>query len=150
MKKADNRGVELSDLRQKGFISVVHELQEIIVQNHLQPGDKLPSERYLSEKLNISRSSVREALRAMELIGIITTKRGEGTFLANMADHQLFELIGSYLIKSDKQTDEIREFMHVIDAHLSVSHTDNLIMFRVLNLLKHYDKAFNAQEETDV
>ncbi|WP_457824461.1 FadR/GntR family transcriptional regulator, partial [Staphylococcus aureus] len=66
----------------------------------------------------MSRSSVREALRAMELIGIIVTKRGEGTFLSNMDDHQLFELIGSYLISSDKQVAEITEFREVIDTHI--------------------------------
>ncbi|KAA1040372.1 FadR family transcriptional regulator [Macrococcus equipercicus] len=118
--------------------------------NHLSPGDKLPSERYLSEKLNISRSSVREALRAMELIGIISTKRGEGTFLSNMDDHQLFELIGSYLISSDKQINEITEFKKVIEHHLTETGSDNFIMTRVGNLLRHYERAFNEQEDTDV
>ncbi|WP_246143104.1 FadR/GntR family transcriptional regulator [Macrococcus equipercicus] len=140
----------MTEKQQKGFVSVVHELQEIIMDNHLSPGDKLPSERYLSEKLNISRSSVREALRAMELIGIISTKRGEGTFLSNMDDHQLFELIGSYLISSDKQINEITEFKKVIEHHLTETGSDNFIMTRVGNLLRHYERAFNEQEDTDV
>jgi DNA-binding FadR family transcriptional regulator len=140
----------VTEKRQKGFVSVVHELQAIIMENHLSPGDKLPSERYLSDKLDISRSSVREALRAMELIGIIVTKRGEGTFLSNMDDHQLFELIGSYLISSDKQVAEITEFRKVIDTHISQTDSDNFIMIRVRNLLRHYEGAFNEQGDSDV
>ncbi len=140
----------MTEKRQKGFVSVVHELQAIIMENHLSSGDKLPSERYLSDKLDISRSSVREALRAMELIGIIVTKRGEGTFLSNMDDHQLFELIGSYLISSDKQVAEITEFRKVIDTHISQTDSDNFIMIRVRNLLRHYEGAFNEQGDSDV
>jgi len=140
----------VTEKRQKGFVSVVHELQAIIMENHLSSGDKLPSERYLSDKLDISRSSVREALRAMELIGIIVTKRGEGTFLSNMDDHQLFELIGSYLISSDKQVAEITEFRKVIDTHISQTDSDNFIMIRVRNLLRHYEGAFNEQGDSDV
>ena len=43
----------------------------------------LPSERELSSRLNVGRSSVREALRALELVGLIETRRGEGTFIRN-------------------------------------------------------------------
>ena len=46
-------------------------------------GDRLPSERELSSRLNVGRSSVREALRALELVGLIETRRGEGTFIRN-------------------------------------------------------------------
>ena len=45
--------------------------------------DRLPSERELSSRLNVGRSSVREALRALELVGLIETRRGEGTFIRN-------------------------------------------------------------------
>lgn len=122
----------------------------IILSNRLQPGDKLPSERYLSEQLNVSRSSVREALRAMELLGIISTRRGEGTFLSNIDEHHLFQLIGDHLIYSEKQTDEIREFKAVVETHLNQTGSDNRIMHRVLNLLKLYDEAFNNGEEHHV
>lgn len=135
---------------QKGYISVFEEIRMIILKDRLQPGDKLPSERYLSEKLNVSRSSVREALRAMELLGIINTRRGEGTFLSNIDDHHLFQLIGDHLIYSEKQTDEIREFKAVVKHHLDETNSDNRIMHRVYNLLKLYDEAFNNEGDHHV
>lgn len=48
----------------------------------LQPGDKLPSERVLIDMLSVGRTSVRESLRALEVLGIVETRPGEGTFVA--------------------------------------------------------------------
>lgn len=64
----------------KVFLEIVSKLKDIIIADKLQPGDKLPSERVLSEKLGVGRSSVREALRSLELLGIIETRHGGGTF----------------------------------------------------------------------
>ena len=58
----------------KRFIQIVKELREIIRVEEIQPGGKLPSERVLAERLNVGRSSVREALRSMELLGLIDRK----------------------------------------------------------------------------
>jgi GntR family transcriptional regulator, transcriptional repressor for pyruvate dehydrogenase complex len=52
------------------------------VQNDLNPGDKLMSERELMENLGVGRSSLREAIRALEVMGIVETRAGEGTFVA--------------------------------------------------------------------
>jgi len=49
----------------------------------IQVGEKSPSERVLSECLGVGQSSVREALRSVELLGLIKTRHGEGSFLAS-------------------------------------------------------------------
>ena len=51
----------------KMFLQVVKQLRELIMDQQIQPGDKLPSERVLCERLSASRSSIREALRSLEL-----------------------------------------------------------------------------------
>ncbi|ULG71309.1 FadR/GntR family transcriptional regulator [Macrococcus brunensis] len=135
----------MNTAKQKGFISVVKELENYMIAHDLSAGDKLPSERDLSEKMNISRSSIREALRAMELIGIITTKRGEGTFLSNVDDHQLFEIIGRFLIYSEKQKNEITEFKQLLEGFISQHGEKNRIIFRVYRLIKRYDKVFSGK-----
>ena len=50
------------------FEYILIELEKIIRENNIKPGDRLPSERYLKDKLNVSRQSVREALRALEML----------------------------------------------------------------------------------
>ncbi|WP_439331254.1 FadR/GntR family transcriptional regulator [Lysinibacillus fusiformis] len=59
------------------------QLRQLIKIEKIQAGEKLPSERVLSERLGVGRSSVREALRSLELLGLIETRHGEGTFLTS-------------------------------------------------------------------
>ena len=68
------------DENKKRFLHIVQQLRELIEQENIQPGDKLPSERVLTERLQVGRSSVREALRSLELLGLIETKHGGGTY----------------------------------------------------------------------
>ncbi len=57
---------------------VIRQIEERIVAGELQPGDRLPGERQLSELLNVGRSSVREALRVLEALGIVVARTGKG------------------------------------------------------------------------
>ncbi|MGD6846938.1 FadR/GntR family transcriptional regulator [Rossellomorea aquimaris] len=91
----------------KVYIGIVHQLREMISKDGLKPGDKIPSERELSERLNVGRSSVREALRALELLGLIETKRGEGTFLRDFRDHHLIDLLGMFILEDHKAQEDI-------------------------------------------
>lgn len=91
----------------KMFVQVVQQLRLLIAEQQLKPGDKLPSERVLSETLNVSRSSIREALRSLELLGLINSKHGGGTYLADAGGHQLVELISSFILQNDQSNSEI-------------------------------------------
>lgn len=61
---------------------IVIQLAELIRQGQLQPGDRLPPERELADRLGVSRSSVREALRILELHGLVARRPGTGTVIA--------------------------------------------------------------------
>lgn len=68
---------------------IVIQLCQMIGQGQLQPGDRLPPERDLADRLQVSRASLREALRAMELAGIVTTRHGGGTVVREFANDGL-------------------------------------------------------------
>ncbi len=91
----------------KVYIGIVHQIREMISKDGLKPGNKIPSERELSERLNVGRSSVREALRALELLGLIETRRGEGTFLRDFRDHHLIELLGMFILEDHKAKEDV-------------------------------------------
>ena len=61
--------------------SIIEQLVSLIHDGSLKPGDKLPSERKLMEMLNVSRSSVREALQGLAAMGLVEQRAGEGTFV---------------------------------------------------------------------
>lgn len=133
----------------KGLENIIEEIHNVIEKEEIQAGGKLPSERYLRDELNVSRQSVREALRALELLGIIYVKRGEGTFLADIDNHQLFQLIGKYLIKSKRQQNEIIEMKEMIEGYVKkksgnadILQYDNIILKKIYVLLDKYSQAF--------
>lgn len=97
------------------FVKIVEEIRTMIQKDGLLPGDKIPSERELSERLAVGRSSVREALRALELLGVIETKRGEGTFLRNFHDHRLVELLGTFILQDPKIKDDVKKTKEIIE-----------------------------------
>jgi GntR family transcriptional regulator, transcriptional repressor for pyruvate dehydrogenase complex len=92
----------------KVYIGIVHQLRDMISKDGLIQGDKIPSERELSERLNVGRSSVREAFRALELLGLIETRRGEGTFLRDFRDHHLIDLLGMFILQDQKAQEDVK------------------------------------------
>ncbi|WP_077703288.1 FadR/GntR family transcriptional regulator [Virgibacillus dokdonensis] len=89
--------------KQKAYQGILQKIRQYMDAQHLQPGDKLPSERELAHTLGAGRSSIREALRAMEFLGLIETRRGEGTFLSTYQSFQTVELLASFILQ-EKQT----------------------------------------------
>ena len=63
---------------------VTDAINEIIRTEQLKPGDKLYSEKQLSAKLEVSRSSIREALRMLEVSGVVKVYQGKSVFINDM------------------------------------------------------------------
>jgi len=89
----------------------------MITEDQLKPGDKLPSERELTERLNVGRSSVREALRALELLGLIETRRGEGTFIRDFKGHQLIPLLSTFILQDENSKRDVKETKYLIEKN---------------------------------
>lgn len=64
--------------------NIIAKLRDLIDFKNLEPGDKLPSERMLSEKFGVSRSNIREAIQKLEFYGILYSKPQSGTFIADI------------------------------------------------------------------
>jgi GntR family transcriptional repressor for pyruvate dehydrogenase complex len=99
----------------KVYLEIVKQLREMITVDGLKSGDRLPSERELSEHLNVGRSSVREALRALELLGLIETRRGEGTFIRDFRGHQLVQLLSTFILQDEKAKRDVFETKNLIE-----------------------------------
>jgi len=68
--------------RTKASREIVVQVREMIAGGHLKAGDRLPPERELSQLLGVGRSTLREAIRVLESLGLVDVRAGEGTFLA--------------------------------------------------------------------
>lgn len=61
--------------------AAIEQIKELIVSENLEPGSKLPSERDLVAALGVGRSSIREALRILEIMGLVDVQPGKGVFV---------------------------------------------------------------------
>lgn len=77
------RGLFQPVRRSRVYEDIVRQIQDLLADRHLQPGDRLPAERELAGVLSVSRQSVREALRVLDYIGVVEVRPGEGTFVAS-------------------------------------------------------------------
>lgn len=71
------------------YLQIIDETKRLVATGTLQPRDKLPSQRDLAAKLKVNANTVQRAYREMELLGLVETLRGQGTFIRD--DHQIVE-----------------------------------------------------------
>lgn len=108
----------------KIYEDILAQLRQLIATGQLKSGDRLPTERELAESFMVSRTSVREALRALEAMGLIRSKPGEGTFVREITIEALIEPFAS-LIFAQKGTVlevlEVRKLLEPIIAGLAAA-----------------------------
>lgn len=112
----------------KIYEEIVEQLKDMMSQGDLKPGDKLPSEREMSESLGVSRASVREALTALEAIGILDIRPGEGTFVRQTNIAETFEPLALVLAVERNPAAQLMEVRRVIEtecAALSAQRASN-------------------------
>jgi GntR family transcriptional regulator, transcriptional repressor for pyruvate dehydrogenase complex len=142
MKPVKERGMSVQPT-EKVYIEILKQIKSIIVEDGLQAGDKLPSERELSDRLKAGRSSVREALRALELLGLIETRRGEGTFIGEATGHRLVEVLASFILNDKKARQDLQEARHVVIrdcAEFAVLRCDSATIRELERLIQQMDK----------
>lgn len=72
----------------------IEKIKAMIVNGELRPGDRLPREPDLAERLGLSRSSLREAVRALSLVHILDVRQGNGTYVTSLEPGLLMEALG--------------------------------------------------------
>lgn len=97
---------------------IVAQIREELADGRLQPGDRLPAERELAERFQVSRASVREAIRALESMGLVTIKTGDGTYVATGSEVLLSPLVSIILQQKDVLLD-IFEARKVIEPEIA-------------------------------
>lgn len=80
-------------LRESPMAALVRQLVSQLLSGGIPPGGKLPPERELAALLGVGRSNVREALKALDLLGLIEIRQGDGTYLRGTASALLPQVI---------------------------------------------------------
>ncbi|GAA2775773.1 FadR/GntR family transcriptional regulator [Saccharopolyspora taberi] len=89
----------------------IDRIKAMIVGGQLRPGDRLPSEADLAERLGLSRNSLREAVRALSLIHVLDVRQGDGTYVATLEPARLLDAL-AFLVDFH-QDDSLLQFFEV-------------------------------------
>jgi len=98
---------------------VFHQIHQLIKEGRLRARDQLPSERELAETFKVSRTSVREALRALETQGLIVSRTGAGNFVADLPVESLIGPLARLLIDEKTALADVFELRKLIEPHIA-------------------------------
>jgi len=129
----------------KVYEQVIDQIRNMIDEGTLKNGDKLPSERNLVEQLQVSRASIREALRALEVIGLIECRQGEGSYIKASFQDNLFEPLSIMFMLEGSNQEEIWELRKILEVEAS-GLAAKRITIEQLNELSEITKRFMNSE----
>ena len=98
--------------------SVVNRVLDLIRTGMLRAGDRLPSERNLIEILDISRPSLREALRALSILGVVDTRHGGGAFVTNLEARTLLAPLDFFLALSEANLTDAFDSRRLVELEI--------------------------------
>lgn len=102
--------------QKKSYIKVIDYIKYQIRIGELKIGEKLPSERELSVMIGISRNSVREAIRTLDFMGIISSQHGAGNYLTGNFENNLIESLSMLFILNQINYKEISQLRFALET----------------------------------
>jgi GntR family transcriptional repressor for pyruvate dehydrogenase complex len=114
------RGVEIEPVKStRIYEEIVRQIKTMIAEGRVKGGDRLPPERELAEKFVVSRTSVREALRTLESLGLIEIRAGEGTFVRSASVEALIEPLAVVIVTQREAVSELFEARRLLEPSIA-------------------------------
>jgi GntR family transcriptional repressor for pyruvate dehydrogenase complex len=101
------------------YEEIVRQIRGLIADGRLQSGDRLPPERELAERFTVGRTSVREALRALESRGLIEIRPGEGAFVRRISVEALVEPLALVIVSQREGIAELYEARRLLEPPIA-------------------------------
>ncbi len=117
--------MEEKELHQKSYTKVIEYIKQQIREGKLEMGSRLPAERELSATLGISRNSVREAIRTLDIMGVISSQQGAGNYLTGSFETNLVEAMSMMFLLNQidyKQVSQLRRGLELQALLLAIDH----------------------------
>lgn len=99
----------------KVYDQVIEQIKNKIKCGEIKKGDKLPSEREMAESIGVSRTSVREAIRALEVVGLVESRQGAGNYIKTNFDNSLFEPLSVMFMLQESSVEEMYDLRETLE-----------------------------------
>ncbi|WP_394872859.1 FadR/GntR family transcriptional regulator [Clostridium butyricum] len=132
----------------KVYEAIIEQIKDSVKNGELKSGDKLPSERELAEKLQVSRTSVREALKALSMLGLIDSKHGDGNFIKSNVEDCLLEPLSVVFLLIGNRNEEIFQLRRIIEPEAAAIAANNITEYE-LNELRLINEKIKESSDTE-
>ncbi|MCI9887482.1 FadR family transcriptional regulator [Micrococcales bacterium 31B] len=105
--------------RESASVELAKHLMDYLLSGEIKPGARIPSERQLMELLGTGRSSIREALKSLTLLGLIEPRQGDGTFLVGSISDLLPQVLEWGLLLGERNLHDLIETRYFLEVHLA-------------------------------
>jgi GntR family transcriptional repressor for pyruvate dehydrogenase complex len=133
-----------TDQRPGVAMSALQRIIELIREGHYAPSDRLPSERTLAEQLKVSRTSVRDAIRRLETMGMVESRAGLGTFVKEPTSGVLQAALASHIFPDQQKLEklfEVREIIEIEAAARAAEHATDAQIETIGRLAKAVERS---------
>lgn len=116
-------------------------IRDLIKSGGLRPGDRLPPEKELSESLGLSRNSLREAVKALEMINVLDVRRGDGTYVTNLRPSSAMDAMSFVLeLQQDDTILDLLEVRRVLESAAGAKAAARITDVQVAKLRRMVDE----------
>src|ERR1700735_1204544 len=129
--------------RNKVYEEAAKQIERLILKK-LKPGAKLPSERELAETLQVSRSSIRDAIRGLELLGLVEPRQGAGTIVRERSTDSVANPFASALKRRQNLVTELLDFRKMLEPPLAARAAANASVDEISEM----EEILQRQEKT--
>src|SRR5438067_7384292 len=135
------------------YEQVAEQIRKLIASGALKAGDKLPSERDLCRTLGVGRSSIRDAVRTLEVMGILEPRQGHGTLVRDLSADALVVPLASVLTRKRELVSELLDVRRMIEPGLAARAARNATPEEIGHLedilRRHEEKLRRGQSTMD-
>lgn len=142
--------MEENEIQQKSYLKVIDYIKKQIRVGELTIGSKLPAERELSEILGVSRNSVREAIRTLDIMGAISSQQGAGNYLIGNFENNLVESMSMMFLLGQIDYQQISQLRRGLELQALMLAIDNISEQEILQLEKILSQLEHDTEENNV
>jgi DNA-binding FadR family transcriptional regulator len=136
--------IAFNKVRRGSIVEEIIELfKEKLMAGELRPGERLPSEKQLTEQLGVGRTALREAIRMMSALGVIDVRQGEGSYITNDPSSSLLDpLVFAVLLKTGANQDllELRTTLQIAYCELAAEKASQEDLVRIEQAAQEFEE----------
>jgi GntR family transcriptional regulator, transcriptional repressor for pyruvate dehydrogenase complex len=136
--------------KNRRYEQVAEQIHQLIARRVLKPGDRLPPERDLAAKFGVGRGSIRDAIRTLEIMGVVEPRQGHGTVVRELSADSLVVPLASVLSQKRELVGELLDVRRMIEPGLAARAAKNATaeeIARMEGILRRHEEKLRLGEE---